>query len=169
MPPSGDIRWNVDLAGGSLMDLGCYPIRWLRDVLGVVPTVTSAKAVDRDGIDASMDARLDYAGVPGRVRAAMWTNPPLLIEAQVRGSSGVMKVRMPFAPQIKGKISVDGPDLRIREKADKHASYAYQLEAFRDAVEAGGPNLTDVDAAVVTMQTIDDIYRAAGMDVRQPS
>lgn len=169
MPPSGDIRWNVDLAGGSLMDLGCYPIRWLRDVLGVVPTVTSAKAVDRDGIDASMDARLDFAGVPGRVRAAMWTNPPLLIEAQVRGSAGLMKVRMPYAPQIKGKISVDGADLRIREKADKHASYAYQLEAFRDAVAGGGPNLTDVDAAVVTMQTIDDIYRAAGMDVRQPS
>jgi predicted dehydrogenase len=169
MPPSGDIRWNVDLAGGSLMDLGCYPIRWLRDVLGVVPTVSSAKAVDRNGIDASMDARLDYAGVPGRVRAAMWTNPPLLIEAQVRGSAGVMKVRMPFAPQIKGKISVDGPDLRIREKADKHASYAYQLEAFRDAVETGGPNIANVDAAIETMETIDDIYRAAGMDVRQPS
>jgi predicted dehydrogenase len=169
MPPSGDIRWNVALAGGSLMDLGCYPVRWLRDVLGVAPTVTSATAVDRSGIDASMDARLDYAGVPGRVRAAMWGTPPLLIEASVRGSAGLMKVRMPFAPQIKGKISVDGPDLRIREKADTHASYAYQLEAFRDAVVAGGPNLTDGDAAIETMQTIDDIYLAAGMDVRQPS
>jgi predicted dehydrogenase len=169
MPPSGDIRWNVALAGGSLMDLGCYPVRWLRDVLGVVPTVTSATANDRNGIDASMDARLDYAGVPGRVRAAMWGNPPLLIEASVRGSAGVMKVRMPFAPQVKGKISVDGPGLRLREKADKHASYAFQLEDFRDAVVAGGPNITDVDAAVVTMQTIDDIYRAAGMEIREPS
>ena len=169
MPPSGDIRWNVDLAGGSLMDLGCYPIRWLRDVLGVVPTVTSATASDRDGIDASTDARLDYAGVPGRVRAAMWTNPPLLIEAEVRGSDGVMKVRMPFQPHIKGKISVDGPGVRLREKADKHASYAFQLEAFRDAVEVGGPNITDSAAAIETMQTIDDIYRAAGMDPRQPS
>ena len=169
MPPSGDIRWNVALAGGSLMDLGCYPVRWLRDVLGVVPTVTSATANDRAGIDASMDARLDYAGVAGRVRAAMWTNPPLLIEAEVRGSAGVMKVRMPFQPHIKGKISVDGPGLRIREKADKHASYAFQLEAFRDAVETGGPNITDSAAAVETMQTIDDIYLAAGMDVRQPS
>jgi predicted dehydrogenase len=169
MPPSGDIRWNIDLAGGSLMDLGCYPIRWLRDVLGVVPTVTSATANDRDGIDASMDARLDYAGVAGRVRAAMWGTPPLLIMAEVHGSAGVMKVRMPFQPQIKGKISVDGPGLRIREKADKKTSYRYQLEAFRDAVVAGGPNLTDTAAAVETMQTIDDIYLAAGMRVRQPS
>jgi predicted dehydrogenase len=169
MPPSADIRWNLALAGGSLMDLGCYPVRWLRDVLGVVPTVTAATASDRDGIDASMDARLDYAGVAGRVRAAMWTTPPLLIEASVRGSAGVMKVRMPFAPQVKGKISVDGPDLRLREKADPHASYAYQLEAFRDAAVAGGPNITDAHAAIETMQTIDDIYRAAGMEVRQPS
>jgi predicted dehydrogenase len=169
MPPSSDIRWNLALAGGSLMDLGCYPVRWLRDVLGVAPTVTSAKASDRDGVDASMDARLDYAGVPGRVRAAMWSKPGLLIEASVRGSAGVMKVRMPFQPHIKGKISVDGPDLRLREKADAHASYAFQLEAFRDAVIGGGPNITDSDAAVGTMQTIDDIYRAAGMDPRQPS
>ena len=169
MPPSGDIRWNLALAGGSLMDLGCYPLRWLRDVLGVTPTVTSASASDRAGIDASMDARLDYAGVPVRVRAAMWTTPPLLITAEVRGSAGVMKVRMPFQPHIKGKISVDGPGLRIREKADKHASYAFQLEAFRDAVVAGGPNITDSAAAVETMQTIDDIYRAAGMGVRQPA
>ena len=169
MPPSGDIRWNVALAGGSLMDLGCYPIRWLRDVLGVVPTVTSATANDRDGIDASMDARLDYAGVPGRVRAAMWGNPPLLIEAVVRGSAGVMKIRMPFQPHIKGKISVDGEGLRLREKADPRASYSFQLEAFRDAVVAKGPNLTDSAAAVETMQTMDDIYLAAGMDVRLPS
>ena len=169
MPPSGDIRWNLALAGGSLMDLGCYPVRWLRDVLGVVPTVTAATAVDRNGIDASMDARLDYAGVSGRVRAAMWTNPPLLIEAVVRGSAGVMKVRMPFQPHIKGKISVDGPGLKLREKADPFASYAFQLEAFRDAVESGGPNLTDTAAAIETMQTLDDIYLAAGMDVRQPS
>lgn len=169
MPPSGDIRWNLALAGGSLMDLGCYPVRWLRDVLGVAPTVTGATASDRDGIDASMDARLDYAGVPVRVRAAMWGTPPLLISAHVRGSAGTMTVRMPFQPQIKGKISVDGPGLRLREKADKHASYAFQLEAFRDAVGAGGPNITDSAAAVETMQTIDDIYRAAGMDARRPS
>jgi len=169
MPPSDDIRWNLALAGGSLMDLGCYPVRWLRDVLGVVPTVASAVASDHKGIDGSMDARLDYGGVPGRVRAAMWTTPPLLIEAEVRGSAGVMEVRMPFQPHRKGKITVDGPGLRIREKADTHASYAFQLEAFRDAVTAGGPNLTDSAAAVETMQTIDDIYRAAGMDPRQPS
>ncbi len=72
-------------------------------------------------------------------------------------------------PTVKGKISVDGPDLRLREKADKHASYAFQLEAFRDAVVAGGPNLTDSAAAVETMQTIDDIYRAAGMEPRRPT
>jgi predicted dehydrogenase len=169
MPPSGDIRWNVDLAGGSLMDLGCYPLRWLRDVLGVAPSVVSATASDREGIDASMDARLDYAGVPGRVRAAMWATPPLLIEAEVRGSAGVMHVRAPYAPQTKGRIAVDGPGLRLREKADKKASYTFQLEAFRDAVVAAGRNLTDSAEAVETMQEIDDIYRAAGMEPRRVS
>ena len=169
MPPSHDIRWNLALAGGSLMDLGCYPLRWLRDVLGVVPTVTSATAHDRDGIDASMDARLDYAGTRARVRAAMWSRRLLVITAEVRGTAGVMKVRMPFMPQLKGRIRVDGPGMRVRERADPRSSYSFQLEAFRDAVVAGGPNITDSDAAVETMETIDEIYRAAGMDARQPT
>ncbi|MDO7882572.1 Gfo/Idh/MocA family protein [Salinibacterium soli] len=169
MPPSDDIRWNPDLAGGSLMDLGCYPLRWLRDVLGSVPTVVSAVASDRDGIDASMDARLDYDGVPARVRAAMWTTPPLLIGAKVVGSAATMKVRIPYAPQTGGKISVTGEGVRLREKASSKASYTFQLEAFRDAVIAGGPVLTDAAAAVETMQTIDDVYRAAGMQPRRVS
>ncbi|MEO5921933.1 MAG: Gfo/Idh/MocA family oxidoreductase, partial [Pseudolysinimonas sp.] len=169
MPPSGDIRWNVALAGGSLMDLGCYPLRWLRDVLGVTPTVVSAKAKDRDGIDATMDVRLDFAGTPGRARAAMWSKKPLSIAAEVRGSKGRMRVRMPYAPQVAGRIRVDGPDLRLREPANPKASYTFQLEAFRDAIVAGGANITDVHAAVETMQEIDDIYRAAGMEVRRPT
>jgi predicted dehydrogenase len=169
MPPSGDIRWNLSLAGGSLMDLGCYPIRWLRDVLGVQPTVVSATASDRGGIDASMDARLDYGGVGGRVRAAMWTTPPLLIEASVTGSAGTMKVRMPYQPQVKGKLTVDGPGLKLREKADPKASYTYQLEAFRDAVAGSRTNRTGPAAAIETMETIDAIYLAAGMGLREPS
>jgi predicted dehydrogenase len=87
----------------------------------------------------------------------------------VTGSAGVMTVRLPYAPQVKGKISVDGPGLRLREKADPKASYAFQLEAFRDAVAGSDTNVTGTAAAVETMQTIDAIYRAAGMSVRQPS
>ncbi len=67
------------------------------------------------------------------------------------------------------RISVTGPGLRLREKADPRASYTFQLEAFRDAVLSGGPVPTDAAAAVETMQTIDDIYRAAGMEPRRVS
>ncbi len=169
MPPSGDIRWNLALAGGSLMDLGCYPVRWLRDVLGVAPAVVDAAASDRDGIDASMDARLDYAGTPARVRAAMWSRTPLSIGAVVRGSRATLRVRMPFTPHILGRIRVDGPGVRVREIADRRTSYSFQLEAFRDAVTAGGPTITNPAAAVETMRTIDDIYRAAGMEPRRPT
>jgi predicted dehydrogenase len=167
IPPGGDIRWNLALGGGSLMDLGCYPLRWLRDVLGVAPTVVSATASDRDGIDAAMDARLDYAGTPGRVRAAMWSGKGVSIGIELRGSAGVMKVRSPYAPQNRGRIKVDGPEgLRIREHADPRSSYSFQLEAFRDAALSGGPNITDAAAAVETMTAIDAIYRAAGMSPR---
>ena len=85
------------------------------------------------------------------------------------GGIGTMKVRMPFTPHLKGRIKVDGPGVRLREPADSRTSYSFQLQDFRDAVVAAGPNITDSHAAIETMSTIDAIYRAAGMQIRQPA
>src|SRR5437016_2315784 len=39
-----DIRWRLDLAGGALMDVGCYPVHMVRTFAGREPTVTAATA-----------------------------------------------------------------------------------------------------------------------------
>ena len=74
----------------------------------------------------------------------------------------------PYHPQIGGKLRVDGPSTRLRERADWKGSYRYQLEAFRDAIMGDEPNLASIDQAIATMKVVDDIYRAAGMRPRQP-
>ena len=52
------------------------------------------------------------------------------------------------------------------EELGSRTSYTYMLEALRMLVRDGVPMVTDADDAVVTMQIIDDIYRAAGMQAR---
>lgn len=48
----------------------------------------------------------------------------------------------------------------------RRATYAYQLEAFRDAVVQGKQFVTTTAEAVKTMQLVDAIYQAAGMSPR---
>jgi len=42
--PANDIRWDYELAGGTLMDAGCYTIHLLRTLAGAEPEVSFATA-----------------------------------------------------------------------------------------------------------------------------
>src|SRR5947209_15401088 len=61
----GDIRWQLDLAGGALMDAGCYAVHMLRTLAGAEPEVVAAQAkVRAPGVDRVM--RADVAFADGR-------------------------------------------------------------------------------------------------------
>jgi predicted dehydrogenase len=65
-PDDDDPRWRLDLAGGGLMDVGCYglhALRMLGSVLEGAPQVVAARAGERDpGVDAWLDADLELRG-----------------------------------------------------------------------------------------------------------
>jgi predicted dehydrogenase len=169
IPPGRDIRWKFGLGGGGLMDVGCYPLRMLRDILRTDPTVIAAKAVVRGDIDRAMTAHLRYGATHATVVSSIWSRKLFSARVELRGSHARLRIWWPYHPQQGGRLLIDGPGIRKRESADKRSSYEYQLEAFRDAVKGGGPNITNAVAATATMRTIDEIYLAAGMRVREPA
>ena len=151
--PGSDIRWDPRLGGGSLMDLGVYPVRLLRDMFGE-PVVRSAVALRRGDIDRRMTARLDFSGVDAAVDCGMWSSRVMGAGFEVTGSRARMRVAWPYHPQIGGKLRIDGPGIRRRERADHKGSYRYQLEAFRDAIVSGDPSIASVDQAIATMTSL---------------
>jgi predicted dehydrogenase len=58
---------------------------------------------------------------------------------------------------------------RRRLEVKDGTSYGHQLDAFVRAVQDGAPFPTTADDAVKNMAVIDAIYRAAGMEPRQPA
>ena len=67
------IRHDPAVGGGALMDLGCYPVHWLRSLLREEPDVTEASYRPNPmGADESVRAVLRFpSGVRGRVLASM--------------------------------------------------------------------------------------------------
>ncbi|SDZ48024.1 Gfo/Idh/MocA family protein [Herbiconiux ginsengi] len=166
IPPGTDIRWNADLGGGGLLDVGYYPVRLLRDLFGEAK-VAQARARDRQGIDSSLTARLEFAGgVRGQVACSLWPPRPAFPSLTITGSLGTLRVRMPYHPQTAGLIKFTSKSHRWSVRPARTSTYVAQLTAFRDAALRGGPNITDAPAAVRQMRTIDEIYQAAGMNPR---
>jgi predicted dehydrogenase len=138
---------------------------------GETPSVVSASAKLRSPrVDRAMTAELRFpSGHTGRVECSMWSSSLLKISAKVVGSRGSLSVVNPVAPQAYHRLSVRVGDTRRTEKFPHRASYAYQLDAFAAAVLRGEPVKTSAADAVETMTVIDEIYRAAGLPVREPS
>jgi predicted dehydrogenase len=164
-----DIRWQLDLAGGSLMDAGCYPVHIVRTLAGAEPAVTSAACkVRAPGVDRWIQADLSFGdGRSGRVTAALWSTSIVRAQARVTGRRATMSVLNPLAPHLFNLITIRGPGGTRIEKVRGKPTYEYQLEAFVAAIRDGRPVPTGPDDSVANMAVIDSIYRAAGLDPRR--
>ena len=94
-----DLRWDYGTSGGSLMDLGCYPLSWARQVMGQEPTIVSAVAVEGpDKIDASINAEMSFAsGATASISSAM--DRPFEVGLKIVGALGEIVVQNPLAPR----------------------------------------------------------------------
>jgi predicted dehydrogenase len=177
LPLFKDIRYQLDLAGGALMDAGCYAVHQLRTLSGAEPEVVSAQAkLQKPEVDRYMKAEMRFAdGRTGSIETSMWSRKLLTLGAKVMGSRGTLKVFNMTGPQYFHRVTVRTKDPRSgvaskrRVKVDGEATYWYQLKAFAAAVQQGAPYPTTPVDSVANMRVIDAIYRAAGLQPRQPS
>jgi predicted dehydrogenase len=167
-PKLSDIRYNYSLAGGALMDVGCYAVDMVRTFGGSSPEVVSARAKLRGPeVDRAMTAELRFAaGHTGRVHCSMWSTDLPHFSAKVVGDRGELRLN-PLNPFQ--RFSVRSALGKRVERFPPRATYVYQLEAFTAAVLRGEPVKTGPKDAVENMTVIDAIYRAAGLSLREPA
>jgi predicted dehydrogenase len=162
-----DIRYRADLAGGALMDAGCYTVHLLRHLAGAEPEVVSAAARwTRGGVDRFMAAALRFAdGRTARLTTSLFSPWLLRATAWIDGSGGRIHVLNPYAPQFFHRVRVVTPAGTRRERASTVPTYDCQLRAFVAAVRQGIPVPTDPTDAIANMQAIERIYAAAGRGI----
>ncbi|MCA9536238.1 MAG: Gfo/Idh/MocA family oxidoreductase [Myxococcales bacterium] len=169
LPMPGDIRYQLDLAGGAMMDTGAYAAHMLRQLSGEEPRVVSARAtLLRPGVDRAMEADVSLpSGATGRLECSLWSRRLLKVGVRVRFERGELRAFNPVAPQL-------GHRLRHRahgaawtsETFPRRATYSYQLEAFCAHVLDGTALPTAPDDALANMRLIDGVYEAAGLAPR---
>ena len=171
-PDEGDPRWSFDLAGGALMDLGCYGLhahRVLGRWAGGEPDLIDARAGERagkPGVDEWLEADLRFpSGATGTMRCSM-AHPQFEMTLRVMGSRGEAVVMDFVQPHKDDRVVVSTESGTRTEHLGTRSSYLYQLEVFLSALRGGPPMPTGADDAVVTAELIDRCYRATGLPLR---
>lgn len=168
IPDVADIRHQLALGGGAMMDLGCYAVQWARFAAENEPEGIEATAVEGEtGIDLSMEATLRFAGgIDAIVRCSMAPDVTTSNALRVIGDAGTVEVINPVAPHLGHSLVVQDRSGTSTETVPGRTTYDHQLEAFVGAVLDGEPIPTGGADAIATMRVIDACYSAAGLPTR---
>jgi predicted dehydrogenase len=168
LPSPNNIRFRYELAGGALMDCGCYPVSLIRLIADGEPTVERAEArLFAPQVDHNMTADLSFAdGRTAHLECGMLSPKLFRSFLKVEGEKGRLRVISPFQPHWFNWITVRGIKRNHSEMVRGENSYTLQLHAFIKAIRGEVRLNTDPADAIGNMRVIDAIYEKAGLKQR---
>jgi predicted dehydrogenase len=168
LPSPNNIRFKYELAGGALMDCGCYPVSLIRHLAEAEPRVDRAEArLFAPQVDHRITANLSFPdGRTAHVVCDMLS--PMLFRSflKVEGDAGKLRVINPYHPHWFNWLTVIGRNGKHSEHVKSENVYALQLRAFIKAIRGAMKLNTDPEDAIGNMRVIDSIYEKAGLKQR---
>jgi xylose dehydrogenase (NAD/NADP) len=135
----GDIRLSKETGGGSIWDVGCYPISYTRAVVGKEPVEFAGwQKVGPGGADLMFVGQMRF---PDQVFAQFDSSfiSPSRSFMEIIGSEGVLEVPVPFKPGPREKITLIRDEKRETIDIRGEELYMGEVEDMADAVLSGKP------------------------------
>ena len=157
-PDPTNIRNQLDLGGGALMDIGCYPITISRFMFEIEPSRVLA-LIERDetGTDTLTSAVLDFAN--GRSTFTCSTRLAPYQRMIFFGTEGRIEVLIPFnAPNdVPTRILLNDETIEF-PTCDQ---YEIQGSLFSQAIRENSEQPIPLEDAINNMTVIDAVFRSA--------
>jgi len=156
-----NIRLRPETAGGSLLDVGCYPVYAIRWAFGAEPVSAFAAARMQFGVDVEMNGLLTFADG----RTAMFDcgfTLPLRCRVEITGTKGVIHIPSLYVPPDRANyvIERDGqPDEEVVITGQDQIQH--MIQNFGRAVLHGAAMRPSPREAVLTLKVLDALARSA--------
>jgi xylose dehydrogenase (NAD/NADP) len=152
-----DVRLVPEWGGGSLWDVGCYPVSYARLLTGEEPVSVSAQVVRHEtGIDLSAAATLLFPrGVIASIDCGFGAH--FRTSMEVAGVDAVMRIDTPFKPGAEAEIRLTRGDRQETVTVAGEPLYLGEIEDLEAAVLDGRPprvSLADTRGNVATLAAI---------------
>jgi predicted dehydrogenase len=155
-----DVRADATLAGGALMDLGCYCVSTIRLLGGEPESVLGEQAVGPTGVDMSFEAELRLpGGALGSFRCSFVE--PQHQQLEIAGEDGTVRVEAPWRVDWGGEVLLERGAEVTRVDVPEAGLYEAELANFADAVAGAAEPLLGREDALGQARAIDALYRSA--------
>jgi len=133
----GDVRLNPEWGGGSIWDVGCYPINFARTVVGAEPLeVFGWQVTGETGVDVSFAGQMRF---DHDIHAQF--DSSFIIPAhsfmELVGTAGALNIPRPFKPGLDEKIYLTRGNKTETIKIKGQELYLGEVEDMADAILLG--------------------------------
>jgi xylose dehydrogenase (NAD/NADP) len=156
-----NVRLDPDLGGGSVWDVGCYPISYARYILGLEPEeVFGWQVTGNSGVDEVFSGQVRF---PGGVFAQFDSGfrSPYRSRIEIVGSQGAMVIPRPFNPDLDASVQLwDGENLE-KIKMPSQELYLGEVEDLADVILLGKLPRMSLEDSRNNVKTILALLRSA--------
>lgn len=156
----GNFRWSPRLGGGSLYDVGCYPVSAARTVFEAEPTSVFARAVrhPRRRVDVAAALVLEFPGDRFALCDSGFAGP-FQSRLEVAGPEGRLILNRAFSPKhFDVEVEILAGDKRSTLPIPAADHFRFMVEHFGDAVLKGHPLRYGLDEAFGQAKALDAAF-----------
>jgi len=157
----GDVRLNPEWGGGSIWDVGCYPISYTRTVVGEEPLeVFGWQVTGETGIDATFVGQMRFAkNVLAQFDSSFVI--PFRAFMEIIGSEGTLNIPNPYKPNLNEKIYLTRGDKTETIKVKGQELYIGEVEDMADAILLGHESRISLDDSRANVGVIRSLLESA--------
>ena len=161
MKGDDNIRANPAFGGGSIWDVGCYPISYMRTVFGAEPLeVFGWQLTGPTGIDDTFIGQLRFAeGVYGQFDSSFVM--PFHVYMEFVGSEGTLIIPNPYKPGLNEKIFLVRDSKTETIKIKGQELYLGEVEDMADAILLGKPPRVQLDDSRANIAVLKALLESA--------
>jgi len=156
-----DIRIKPEMGGGSIWDVGCYPISYARTIVGTSPLeVFGTQVTGPTGVDLTFTGQMKFAhNVVAQIDCSF--DIPLYWGVEILGSEASLKIPSPFKPGFKEVLFLtrDGEIETIKVKGRE--LYIGEVEDMADAILLGKDPMISLDDSRANIAAILGLLESA--------
>lgn len=152
-----DYRWNPEMGGGGLWDIGCYPLSFMRMVLSTEPLEVYGREVKGpSGVDEVFAAQMRF---PNDIFAHFDCSikVPFHVFMEIIGDEGTLIIPKPFNPGAREKLFLIKGNKTETIALKGTDPYVSEVEDISDAILLDRPtrvSLADSRGNVAVIQTL---------------
>jgi len=157
----GDVRLDRALGGGSLWDVGCYPLSYANLLAGAAPVeVFGWQQLSDGGVDLEFAAMMRYADGSVAQFDSGFVGP-FRAEMEVIGVDAALRVTRPFRTDDRSRLDLTVGDTVEPLPIPQEPPFAGEIADMEASAIDGAPQCVPLSESRRTVQVVEALYASA--------